>query len=278
MCWLVLCAERLSGRRRHHAGTKNCAGDRRAWRAGRGQQIFRFDRSTKYASLSCNALNSGAPGPGGILRLCVVSASVICSNSVPACIGVSIGAGSAASRPGCSSVFKIPVCSTTRVKSAIVFSLMIDGSGSLGCRICGRSRPVRMVRKRAIQSFKRSPQGQANRPTGWAWNTIGHCRSRVLTSQQRVGSEDDSASSATVNGRFENGRNRMAPSAGRHGVPFFDARRSEALSLPTSRYAKSARALQCRNHADALRLVVVRLSRGPDEWWSCFQRRPHAPS
>src|SRR5258708_31838485 len=38
---------------------------------------------------------------------------------------------------------KIPVCRTTRVKSAIVFSLMIDGSGSLGCRIFGRLRPVR---------------------------------------------------------------------------------------------------------------------------------------
>ena len=52
---------------------------------------------------------------------------------------------------------RIPVCSTTRVKSAIVFSLMVDGSGSLGCRICGRSRPVRVVRKRgAIRSFKRA--------------------------------------------------------------------------------------------------------------------------
>jgi len=58
----------------------------------------------------------------------------------------------------------------------------------------------------------------------------------------------------------------------------FDAGRSEALSLPTGRYAKSVRALQCRKHADALRLVVVRLSRGPDEWWSWFQRRPHALS
>src|SRR5882724_3937575 len=37
---------------------------------------------------------------------------------------------------------EIPVCSTTRVKSAIVFSLMIDGSGSRGRRIFGRLRPV----------------------------------------------------------------------------------------------------------------------------------------
>src|SRR5713226_2604089 len=32
MCWLVLCAQRLPRRRRRHAGTENCAGDRRAWR------------------------------------------------------------------------------------------------------------------------------------------------------------------------------------------------------------------------------------------------------
>src|ERR1700738_97605 len=55
--------------------------------------------------------------------------------------------------------FKMPVCSTTRVKSAIVLSLMIDGSGSFDCRIFARLRPVRIVRKRgAIQSFRRSPQ------------------------------------------------------------------------------------------------------------------------
>ena len=35
---------------------------------------------------------------------------------------------------------RIPVCSTTRVKSATVFSLMVDGSGSRGCRIFGRLR------------------------------------------------------------------------------------------------------------------------------------------
>jgi hypothetical protein len=34
--------------------------------------------------------------------------------------------------------------------------LMIDRSGSLGCRICGRLRPVRIVRKRgAIPQSKR---------------------------------------------------------------------------------------------------------------------------
>jgi hypothetical protein len=37
---------------------------------------------------------------------------------------------------------KIPVRSTTRVKSAIVVSLMVDGSGARGCRIIGL-RPVR---------------------------------------------------------------------------------------------------------------------------------------
>ena len=40
----------------------------------------------------------------------------------------------------CESRSRIPVCSTTRVKSATV-SLMIDGAGSLDCRIFGR--PVR---------------------------------------------------------------------------------------------------------------------------------------
>ena len=47
--------------------------------------------------------------------------------------------------------FRIPVCSTTRVKSATVLSLMIDGLGlSLDCRIFGRLRPVRIVRKRDV--------------------------------------------------------------------------------------------------------------------------------
>jgi hypothetical protein len=83
---------------------------------------------------------------------------------------------------------RIPVCSTTRVKSEIVFPLMVDGSGSRGCRIFGRLRPDRIVRKRgAIRSFKRSPQRQANRPTGWAWNNFGHCQSRVLKSPRRLG-------------------------------------------------------------------------------------------
>jgi hypothetical protein len=36
-------------------------------------------------------------------------------------------------------------CSPTRAKSAIVFSLMVDGSCSRGCRIFGRLRPVRSV-------------------------------------------------------------------------------------------------------------------------------------
>jgi hypothetical protein len=51
---------------------------------------------------------------------------------------------------------KMSVCSTTRVKSATVFSLMIDGSGSLACRIFGRLLPVRIVRKRdPIRRLKR---------------------------------------------------------------------------------------------------------------------------
>jgi hypothetical protein len=43
---------------------------------------------------------------------------------------------------------KIPVYSTTRAKSATVSWLIVDGSGSRGCRIFGRLLPVRMVRKR----------------------------------------------------------------------------------------------------------------------------------
>ena len=55
----------------------------------------------------------------------------------------------AASFVGATPPSKIPVCSTTRVKSAIVFSLMVDGSNPLDCRIFGRLRPVRIVRKRS---------------------------------------------------------------------------------------------------------------------------------
>src|SRR6202043_1973227 len=90
-----------------------------------------------------------------------------------------VGPGAGAGGVG----FKMPVRSTTRVKSAIVFSLRVDGSASLDCRIFGRLRPVRIVRKRgAIRPLKRSPQRQANHPTGWAWNNFGHCRSQVLIS------------------------------------------------------------------------------------------------
>jgi hypothetical protein len=82
----------------------------------------------------------------------------------------------------------MPVRSTMRVKSATFFLLMVDGSASLDCRIFGRLRPVRIVRKRgAIRSFKRSPQRPANHPTGWAWNNFGHCQSRVLISRRRLG-------------------------------------------------------------------------------------------
>jgi hypothetical protein len=59
----------------------------------------------------------------------------------------------------------MPVCSTTRVKSAIVFSLMIDGSGSRGCRIFGMLRPVRMVRRGAM-----SHQSAAR--TGWQIDSL----------------------------------------------------------------------------------------------------------
>ena len=66
---------------------------------------------------------------------------------------------------------RILVGSTTRVMSAIVFSLMIDGSGSLDCRILGGLRPVRIVRKRGAMARQSaiSARRQIDR-IGWPWN------------------------------------------------------------------------------------------------------------
>jgi hypothetical protein len=62
--------------------------------------------------------------------------------------------------------------STTRVKSAIVFSFMVDGSGYCGCPIFGRLRPARSVRTRGRHATStRSVERSANRPTGGARNT-----------------------------------------------------------------------------------------------------------
>jgi hypothetical protein len=56
-------------------------------------------------------------------------------------------------------------------KSAIVFSLMIDGSSALSCRILGKSRPVRIVMKRgAISALERSRRRLANRSIHWDRN------------------------------------------------------------------------------------------------------------
>jgi hypothetical protein len=53
----------------------------------------------------------------------------------------------------------------------MVFELMIDGSGSFDCRIFGRLRPVRMVKKRgAISALERSRRRLANRPIHWDRN------------------------------------------------------------------------------------------------------------
>src|SRR5258705_13144685 len=65
---------------------------------------------------------------------------------------------------------KFPACTTTRVKSAIVFSLMIDGSGSLSCRIFGIFLPVRIVRKEGAIPIKAQPAAAGKCPMGWAWN------------------------------------------------------------------------------------------------------------
>jgi hypothetical protein len=53
---------------------------------------------------------------------------------------------------------RIPVSSTTRVKSAIVLLMVDSGSGSLDCpMILGRFRPVRMVRKRDAMPHQSAP-------------------------------------------------------------------------------------------------------------------------
>src|SRR6266852_4938935 len=51
-------------------------------------------------------------------------------------------------RPGGLAIRSCDPHITTRAKSAIVFSLMIDGSGSLGFRIFGTFRPVKRARMR----------------------------------------------------------------------------------------------------------------------------------
>jgi hypothetical protein len=80
---------------------------------------------------------------------------------------------------------RIPVCSTTRVKSAMVFSLMVDGSGPRdGPVIFGRFRPVRIVRKRgAIHPSKRRRKRQANRLWVRFGTHLSHRRSRVSISR-----------------------------------------------------------------------------------------------
>jgi hypothetical protein len=52
--------------------------------------------------------------------------------------------------------FKMPVCSTSRGKSGIVFSLMVEGEASFGCRIFGTSKPVRMARSQAGMRYSNS--------------------------------------------------------------------------------------------------------------------------
>jgi hypothetical protein len=53
--------------------------------------------------------------------------------------------------------------------------LMIDGSGSRGCRICGRFRPVRMVVKRgAIAAIEAKAGREGN--CQFAQARVGHSR------------------------------------------------------------------------------------------------------
>ena len=57
------------------------------------------------------------------------------------------------------------------MKSAIVFSLMVDGSGSRGCRIFGRLRPVRIVRKRGVMLYQSASCGYQANFCFWERNT-----------------------------------------------------------------------------------------------------------
>src|ERR1700738_3123858 len=74
----------------------------------------------------------------------------------------------------------LPVCSTTRVKSAIVLSLMVDGSASPDCRIFGRFRPVRMVSKRGAMPHQ-SVCGSGGQIVRWIGPRMhqSRCRSRL---------------------------------------------------------------------------------------------------
>jgi hypothetical protein len=70
-----------------------------------------------------------------------------------------------------------PVWSTTRVKSAIVVSLMVDGSASPDCRIFGRFRPVKMVSKRGAIPHQ-SDAAAAGKSSGPRTHQ-SRCRSRA---------------------------------------------------------------------------------------------------
>jgi hypothetical protein len=71
--------------------------------------------------------------------------------------------------------------STTRVKSAIVFSFMVDGSGYCGCPIFGRLPPATSVRTRAAMPHQRA-----------AWS------GRQIVLQVGLGTRDSRCPSGTV--------------------------------------------------------------------------------
>jgi hypothetical protein len=69
--------------------------------------------------------------------------------------------------------FRISVCSTTRMKSARVFLLIVEGSGSRGCRIFGRVRTGQDSQKAGCHTpSKRHVRLLANPAIGMAWNTL----------------------------------------------------------------------------------------------------------
>jgi hypothetical protein len=69
---------------------------------------------------------------------------------------------------------RFPSWSTTRVKSAIVVSSMVDGSASPDCRILGRFRPVKMVSKRGAIAYA-AAAGKSSGPR----THRSRCRSRA---------------------------------------------------------------------------------------------------
>lgn len=79
----------------------------------------------------------------------------------------------------------MPVSSTTRVKSAIVLALMVDGGcgvemGSALEPVCVDFPPVRIVRKRGAMAHQSAVPPVRQSPKMWGQGTVwSRCQSRV---------------------------------------------------------------------------------------------------